>query len=308
MVLQGEYPGGAVREGDIGVASLCGGTFRSRKRKRKRGGDQMGQNLTYKERQERRIAKKFGTKGTTLGDDLDTRVKLEDGKRPKAKPRVAGSTRGRELRAKAMLARLGVAKEETAKKEEENGSAENGSDYEDGKGSEALDHNGSRLVDGKGNEMVRICEDEDQDDVHVKQEMQELQELDGTAPDRPNSSLGVLEGDSSTASEQDIETTSKMDDPMNRIPPSSSSADTAAMHAPPQLEDQISKDPSTACPICSMTNEPDSNFCVACSHVLDTSKSSRTWRCGSSTCKHSLYINSIDCGLCGICGTQRPDG
>ena len=53
------------------------------------------------------------------------------------------------------------------------------SDYEDVDiKDEAIDIDGSRMRDGKGRRMVKVCEDEDQDDVHVKQEIEELQNLD----------------------------------------------------------------------------------------------------------------------------------
>ena len=118
-----------------------------------------------------------------LGGDEETKVKLENGKKPKGKPRVAGSTRGRELRAAAALARFEVKKveEEEQIKDEEGAlsGSETESEYEDVdvKG-EAFDLDGSRMRDGRGRGLVKVCEDEDQDDVHVKQEIEELQSLD----------------------------------------------------------------------------------------------------------------------------------
>lgn len=309
-VSQEDYPGGAVGEGDIGMASLCGGTFRSR-RKRRRGDGGVGQNLTYKEKQKRMIAKKFGTNGMTLGDDLDMRVKLEDGKRPKGKPRVARSARGRELRAKAMLARLGVAKEEAAKKEEEVGPSENGSDYEESEDSEALDLNGSRLLDGNGNGMIKVCEDEDKDDVHVKQEIRELQELSDAIPHRPTNLPEAQEDNLAIDSKSDIEAaneTNKSTAAMNRDLALSLSAASAAFNAPSPPGHPLHMNMTSTCSICSMTNEPDTTLCVACSHVLDPGRVSGTWRCSSSTCKDSLYINTTDYGLCGLCGCGKPDG
>ncbi|MCJ1336273.1 hypothetical protein MMC09_001549 [Bachmanniomyces sp. S44760] len=170
--------------------SLCGGTFRSfrRGRKRKRAGD-AGEKpkVSYAERQQRRIAKKFGTNGVALGDDEITRVKLEDGKRPKGKPKVAGSARGRELRAKAALARFEEQKvkgEEDSKVKDEGDlgtdTGDDEDDYEDDlvdQTKEALDFNGRKMLDGQGNGMIKVCEDEDVNDVNVKEEMQELQDI-----------------------------------------------------------------------------------------------------------------------------------
>jgi hypothetical protein len=75
---------------------LCGGTYGRRSKKRKRGGKER-ETLSYAERKQRRILKKFGTGGQSLGADDDTKIKLEGGAPKKGKPRVAGSARGREL-------------------------------------------------------------------------------------------------------------------------------------------------------------------------------------------------------------------
>ncbi|KAL8845550.1 MAG: hypothetical protein Q9176_000186 [Flavoplaca citrina] len=169
-------------EEEVMPERLCGGTFRTRRgRKRKRGAVK-SEKPSYAERQQRRIEKKFGKNGQQLGEEEELRVKLENGKKPKGKPRVAGSARGRELRAAAALARFGTQKEEEIKEEEALGAtgsdSDSGSEFEDVKPQkEALDLNGSKLLDGKGRGMVKICEDEDKEDVHVKQEMNELHDL-----------------------------------------------------------------------------------------------------------------------------------
>ena len=61
------------------------------------------------------------------------------------------------------------------------------------------------------------------------------------------------------------------------------------------------------CPICSMSNEAGSILCIACSHVLDTAKVTRYWRCDKEACQASEYINAADCGRCGVCGSRRSD-
>ncbi|KAL8850758.1 MAG: hypothetical protein Q9221_004326 [Calogaya cf. arnoldii] len=166
-------------EEEVTPERLCGGTFRTRRgRKRKRG--VKSEELSYAERQQRRIEKKFGRNGQQLGGEEETRVKFENGKKPKGKPRVAGSARGRELRAAAAIARFGTQKEEGVEKEEatEASDSDSGSEFEDARPEkDALDLNGSKLLDGKGRGMVKVCEDEDEDDVHVKQEMDELHDL-----------------------------------------------------------------------------------------------------------------------------------
>src|SRR6266568_5078430 len=49
--------------------SLCGGTYGSRKSKRKRGNVKRKETLSYAERKQRRILRKFGAGGKALGDD-----------------------------------------------------------------------------------------------------------------------------------------------------------------------------------------------------------------------------------------------
>jgi hypothetical protein len=108
---------------------VCGGTFSSRGRRKRKAKPK----ITYKERQERRIKRKFGTDGVTLGADEEIKAKLEKGKRSVANnPRVASSARGRELRAAAALSRFEAKKEEPQIKDEELVTdSETGSDTED---------------------------------------------------------------------------------------------------------------------------------------------------------------------------------
>ena len=174
-LLSGKYDTGRSMENDTLPTHLCGGTFRSsRQGKRKRGAEKPKETYaerpkeTYAERQQRRIKKKFGVNGVTLGEDDDTKVKLENGKKPKGKPRVAGSKRGRELRAAAVLARFEQVKEEERKEEplfsdSETGSEDEGTMNEGTVNEEAYDLDGSRLRDDKGRGMIKVCEDEDQD-------------------------------------------------------------------------------------------------------------------------------------------------
>lgn len=319
-LLSGEYDNNGTFESEIMPRSLCGGTFRSSRRgKRKRKGEGAKKVLSYAERQQRRIAKKFGTNGVTLGDDDDTRVKLEDGKKPKGKPRVAGSARGRELRAAAALARFGQQKEEEVKKEEEGSESETESDYEDVEiKTEAVDLDGSRLLDREGRGMVKVCEDEDEDNVDVKREMEELQNIDR----EEGSDLQVAHvkaEDVSTASDTDTDdvpsdqftTTEKLrasdtmtstTDRNDQEPLPSSNAQPLAATLPAS---GAAEDVTTACPICSMTNDKTALLCTACSHVLNPEGVPNHWRCRSPTCNGSHYINAGDCGLCGICGSRK---
>ncbi|MCJ1425894.1 hypothetical protein MMC29_003795, partial [Sticta canariensis] len=192
-LLSGQYDWrGVMDEEEILPRSLCGGTFRSgRRRKRKRDREEKKVSLPYAERQRRRILRKFGTDGVKLGNDEETRVKLEDGKRPKGNPRVAGSARGRELRAAAALARFGnqqAEKTEHVKKHESDGDGGSESESESdndigGVGKEGdVNLDGARLLDSWGHGMIKVCDGEDPQDGYVKREMEELQHLDDITP------------------------------------------------------------------------------------------------------------------------------
>lgn len=189
LLSTGAWERDAVPVGEELPEHLCGGTYRSRGRKRK-------PRVSYKEQKERRIRKKFGVKGEVLGEDEGVKRKLE-GKRVVAKPRVAGSARGRELRAAAALARFDVVKKEEEKVKEEEmevvvvdeNDVETASETETESGEEeadAVEVDGRKILDGKGGRMVKVCEDEDADDVEVKNEMDELQDWFGTGSSQKN--------------------------------------------------------------------------------------------------------------------------
>lgn len=318
-LLSGEYDTGNNMENEVLPRNLCGGTFRSSRGKRKRnGGGEAKKTETYAERQQRRIAKKFGVNGEALGGDQETRVNLEKGQKVKGKPRVANSSRGRELRVAAALARFGQQKEEAkkdesdakakAKEDEESGSSTE-DDYEEVEGGDkAFDLDGSRIRDGAGRGMIRVCEYEDQDDDDVKQETDELHQLDDVQPafrqpDKPTQQLKAakplnLDGNS-WKGERETHVLSNTD-PTNK---KRAATDRPRASTP---ECQTAREHSTVCPICLIANALSSMLCVACSHVLDTSKITRFWRCQSDACKDSLYINAADCGICGVCATRKP--
>jgi hypothetical protein len=145
-----------LEDGEVLPEHMCGGTFRTRGGKKRK----VKPKITYKERQEKRIKKKFGVNGVTLGADDEVKAKLENGKRPIGKPRVAGSVRGRELRAAAALARFEVKKEEPQIKDEDLVTdSGTGSDMDDDEvviktePDDAIDIDGKRLLDGKGHGM-----------------------------------------------------------------------------------------------------------------------------------------------------------
>ena len=298
--------------------SLCGGTFRSRGRKRRRKADELSaKSLSYAERQQKRIAKKFGTKGVALGGDEETRVKLEHGVIVKAKPKVAGSVRGRELRAAAAFARFGQQKKEDdatkAEPDPESGS-ETEDEYQSADGEEtAVDFNGSSIRDSNGNSMVKVCSDEDRNDANVKEEMQELHDLEAldAQPRLP------ADGSSSRPSPPGRDSKKDMDQAVDKrteaqIRVSSAEPGTSASDDQDDLTASLSRESAppniSTCTICSMENDPATVTCIVCAHVLDTKKVHGYWRCQSSTCRGSQYLNAEDCALCGVCGARRHSG
>lgn len=295
----GEYMNDRLAAEDSIPEHLCGGTYQSSRRgKRKRKSKPQ---LSYKEKQEQRISKKFGTNGVSLGADEDIKVKLEKGKKQAGKPRVAGSNRGRELRAAAALARFEVKKETEVINDEyieiESGNAsETESDYEAQDPSiktepnEAIDINGQRMLDIKGHGMVKVCEDEDKGGGDAQRELDELRQIDGGL--NPASSL------------------KKARCPTNKLTKDKAKAKD---HMPVLLKIEEGQKPShskapaasSPCQICSATNHSGALTCIVCSNVLDCSQSPNHWRCHSDVCKGGAYINSGDCALCGACGSRR---
>jgi len=301
---------------------LCGGTYRSSRKRRRKAKE----NLSYKERQESRIAKKFGTNGMALGADDEVKVKLEKGKRPLGKPRVAGSARGRELRAAAALARFETKKEEPDTKEEnayedESGS-ETASDDDEStiktEPNEAVDLDGKKMFDSKGRGLIKVCEDEDADNDDARNELSELRGVDGNKHgswpshttefpikleswQAPTDLSPVIPSQSNTKRELSFSCTSKRVDKPHQgtilTSVATNDEDGAARSSEPKSV--------VPCSVCSMVNEPVAFTCAACAHVLHPDRSSSIWRCGSEVCKASGYINAGDCGVCGVCGARK---
>jgi hypothetical protein len=338
-------------QGDV-PEHLCGGTYRRKGRKRKRSGQtQTGeqaeekQKLTYAERQQKRIAKKFGVhgEGAALGDDEMVRGALESasGKRHAGKPRVANSKRGRELRAQAALARFGAAKTEPVKEEpgikeepyikQEPEDSETDSDWDD------AEFGGHQSGGETG--MIKVCGDEGEDEDGAHNEMDDLRKMGQKAsanvkeieskPSRLNTTAtkppAVPTQDETNTVNQHVgsETESETDDTVAATaetgkPTTSSSANTLSQttHAAqsndgdevikPTTERTASTDQPGTCSICSLVNDPSSPTCIACSNVLQPSLMPDHWRCKSEACQGGSYINAGDAGRCGVCGAQKP--
>lgn len=307
---------GAVQLKDTDVADipehLCGGTYGRRSKKRKRGGKDKP-TLSYAEQKQRRILKKFGANGHSLGADDDTKIKLEGGVPKKGKPRVAGSARGRELRAAAALARFDTVKKEevTIKKEETPSDSE--TEDESSEQDAAVDVDGKKMVDDQGRFLVKICDEEDDQDDNSRREFAEIQ---GVAPEKaakttttkPKTVLAskavVEEAQKSTTSKRGVSNASvyprvvHLDEIWKRRPDPSAVPDES--RSKPQGPDS-----PVTCSICSLENGHSSLTCTACSNVLKPDFVPDHWSCRSASCAGSTYLNAGDAGSCGVCGALR---
>ncbi|KAG7119374.1 DNA-dependent metalloprotease WSS1 like protein [Verticillium longisporum] len=191
LLASGAWAGGTAPLGEGLPEHLCGGTFRSRGRRKRKakpprlsyreqkerrilkkfgangvalGADEEPR-LSYREQKERRILKKFGANGVALGADEAVKSRLEKGRKTAAKPRQKVEQQEEEDDDDECLA-----KSENVSEDE--------SDYEDGvadiKREDAIDLNGQRLLDKDGRGMIKVCEDENPDDQDAQQELQEL--------------------------------------------------------------------------------------------------------------------------------------
>ena len=307
LLQNGEFAREELEEGEMLPSSLCGGTFASRGRQRK-----SKPKITYKERQERRIKKKFGESGITLGADDEVKAQLEKGKRPAGKPTVAKSVRGRELRANAALARFEMNKEEPQMKEEDLVTDTDSELDEDviikPEPDDAVDINGKRLLDINGRSMVKVCEEEDKDDENAQKELSELQYVYG------NDSKSVKAGGTFEINPASPEISKQP----NTMPFEGKSQATGGHKtvAGKSLSAAVGSGESTTeihgldilhveCPICSIENAHLALTCIVCSNVLKPEYVPNSWRCESSTCRNSVYMNSGDVIFCGVCGIRK---
>ncbi|KAI1172440.1 WLM domain-containing protein [Nemania sp. FL0916] len=290
LLTSGEFEANTILETDLLPEHLCGGTYRSRGRKRK-----SRKQLSYQEQKERRILKKFGANGIALGEDEEIKTELEGGKKPKGKPRVAGSKRGRELRAAAALARFDKQKKVEEVKEE----ADN--DDESGSGSDATsdyDESKPSIVDKEGRRLIKVCEDEDPADGDAQNEMRELMSASQIKRERSQSPIGIMpQVKGNPVREVELR-------PNTGRRKSPTVAGGSTVSSVPTKTETDTKPIMRDCPVCSFRNISGSTICDACSHVLAPGKVS-FWRCKSNACQGSKYLNSGDSGICGICGERR---
>lgn len=322
----------AVQPGEQLPEHLCGGTYQSRKKRKPKK-----EALSYREQKERRILKKFGANGVALGGDIEAEKKLEKGRKVAAKPRVAGSARGRELRAAAALARFDQKREEvkeegTASEEESGSSGEEYDDVDGDSSADALDINGRRLLDAKGRGMTKICEDENPEDQDAQRELLELQgfsstlaevevedeeAIPATIADKGSTTKPSVKSEGGKPGKQEQPpdrkiTVKKHTTPRNRLELSASSKSTRAKDPPPTSLKPKASGPSSSsggnssvCSVCSFTNEGLAPTCAMCANVLDIKIMPKAWACTSQACRGSSYRNANDCGVCGVCGERR---
>ena len=324
LLENGMFTRDTLDEGEVLPEHMCGGTFKSRGGRKRKAKPK----ITYKEQKERRIRKKFGVKGMTLGADEEVKIKLEKGKKPAGKPRVAGSARGRELRAAAALARFEVKKEEPQIKDEEL-VTDSETESEDevrikAEPDDAVDIDGKRLVDSKGHGMVRVCNDEDQDDDNVKNELRELQSMHS----QPRASQPTKEGSrlkqaASSISSQASKTKKTSEPPRESGgskpsqptgPKTSTSKDTGTHssrteskkeNTPPTVTKPLALYVEAKCPTCSFFNDSMALTCSICANVLKPDFVPNSWKCNNTSCQFAEYINAGDVGLCGVCGNRK---
>ncbi|KAI4138960.1 MAG: hypothetical protein L6R39_006529 [Caloplaca ligustica] len=183
---------------------------------------------------------------------------------------------------------------------------------------EALDLDGSKLLDSKGRGMVKVCEDEDENDIHVKQEMDEMHDLDAIQsydaerPRKTGKATYVKQEDEQHSKDNPEGEGIEMEPPPDSIKRDSSPPAPAPTPEKARRQTTISKTelgrPLTdlACRICSMANEPSALVCGACSNVLQPQLMPGHWRCQTSACHGTEYTNAGDCGVCGVCGGKKP--
>ena len=318
----GEIMTGDVDDGMV-PENLCGGTYGRKRRKRKRDGKGK-ETLSYAERKQRRILKKFGAGGLALGADDETKAKLEGGVVKKGKPRVAGSARGRELRAAAALARFDQVKKDEVPVKAEESDSNTEDEYDEPDDAEAaVDIDGKRLRDENGYGLVKICEGEDYTDVNAKNEMVEFRDLSGRSSQKAKGKASVFTA-APMSREPDAVSSAKpaitIEKRSGSDVYSSDSRQNGASSAKVTHLDEIYKRrpgddsgdrmdklavTSFDCAVCSLVNESGSVTCSACSNVLNPHLTTDYWRCKADCCKDSTYFNPGDAGLCGICGKSR---
>lgn len=289
--------------------NLCGGTYGRRAKRQRRSKEK--EKLSYAEKKQRSITKKFGAGGLTLGADDTIRDILESGAPKKGKPRVAGSARGRDLRAAAALARFNMMNEEegsvTAKNDLTTSNSESEDEFVEGdQHGAAIDIDGKCMFDEKGRALVKICEEDDDKDGNLQREMDEIRGFSShSKPEQPSTV-----SNQSSKNLSDPRATKKVPSRPPAILHTGSNS-LKSIEKPtsgtPEISPNIKPTHPTSCPMCSFVNPFGALTCDACSHVLQPDFSPDSWSCKSAACRTSLFINSGDTRRCGVCGEARAN-
>ncbi|RKF76712.1 DNA-dependent metalloprotease WSS1-like protein [Golovinomyces cichoracearum] len=299
-----------LEEDEVLPENMCGGIYKTRDNRKRKSRPK----LTNKERQQQRIKKKFGTNGNILGANTEIKLELEKKKIP-GKPRVAKSIRGRDLRAAAALSRFEIKKEEQQIEhkviitdDEDESDSDNLFDVTL-KGEDALDINGHKILDRKGQGMVKVCEDENQDNIDSKEELMELLKFsnanNSSIPKTGNSNQSFK----ATTAIKLGQTLSKKNETGNNIIIKEKKNQKISK---PQEEEILQvkgthKSPRNylSCSACSFINFDGSITCIVCSNVLISDLDPNSWKCRRPTCKENLYLNAGDVNFCGLCNVRK---
>lgn len=231
------------------------------------------------------------------------------------KPRVAKSIRGRDLRAAAALSRFETKKEEQQIEhkviitdDEDESDSDNLFDVTL-KDEDALDINGHKMLDRKGQGMVKVCEDENQDNIDSKEELMELLKFsnanNSSIPKTVNSNQSLK----ATTAIKLGQTLSKKNETGNNIIIKEKKNQKISK---PQEEEILQvkgthKSPRNylSCSACSFINFDGSITCIVCSNVLRSDLDPNSWKCRGPTCKENLYLNAGDVIFCGLCNVRK---
>ncbi|KAF3922037.1 hypothetical protein ABW20_dc0106893 [Dactylellina cionopaga] len=294
---------------------LCGGVYRREKRKKK----EPKKKVDYQEQKRRRIIKKFGSlEGNAVGTDEDKRQELEKGKKLKGKPRVAGSARGRDLRAEAALKRFESQKKDEEIKNENDSATESDSEEEEGDmikledddvdmkamldemsafacgGTQKTDSSTNAFpdIDDKGEVAIETAVNEQ---ILDEDEDEDLDKVPSKRIKKPQSLIVLSDDD-----KPPIPLKNKSKTESSQPGSSKSTRTTLGRNQDVKIDtaDRI-------CVACQVMNSSAAITCVICSNVLRDDIAS--WSCKSNSCKNSDvgYRNSTDVSYCGVCGTKK---
>jgi hypothetical protein len=307
---------------------ICGGTYRSRNRRRR---TQPAEKLSSAEQKKRRIERKMSPYGPARALTAEDSP-ASDGK---PKPRVAQSKRSRELRVAAALKRFEQKKEEETivdpKIEDEEASSSDEDekvvnvgggkflvpvsaeedttcDSEDNQHRELLELLGEEVCGFSGQHVAPAGRDRQED---TNNKTKALPKIDQPSKSSPSQTTALALG--KKVQKRELPPTVM---PSNRT----ANPHTATNSLKPSRSSPGNNDPPTSiptsstitvvdlsetelCPICSFENLENAPTCAACMNVLIPSDSA--WKCSNMSACHPEYRNSRDVVFCGICGSHR---